>query len=206
MYQAQTEWLLSRRNDLKKMITELEAVDQNDPRVRELSTKLHKTEVALLTAAAKTGRFTAWWHDFTAQFKPEVLADTLADAAGRILSLYPTAVVSHFCTSLRESPNPMLVMLGYALPAISLIAVPGFQARGIHGGLIRACIQSVYGAGTLPDKKNKAEQHPVDPEEDNSIRISISDSDSETGSDSETDSEGEERWVGQPLKRDAEIV
>ena len=194
------------------MIAELEAVNKTDPRLRELSIKLHKTEVALLTAVAKTGRFTAWLHDFKAQFKPEVLADTLADIAGRILSLYPTAVVNHFCVSLRAHPNPFLVMLGYVLPSVVLIAVPGFQARGIYGGIIRACIQSVYGAGAVSDKKEKAEHHHVEPDkEDNSVLISMSDSDSDTDSeeDMRTDirkAKKEGRWVGQPLKRDEELV
>ncbi len=212
IYQAQTEWLTSLRSDLQKMIAELEAVNKVDPRLRELSIKLHKTEVELLTAAAKTGRFTAWLHDFKAQFKPEVLADTLADIAGRIVSLYPTAVVNHFCASLRKSSNPFLVMLSYILPAVSLIVIPGFQARGIYGGIIRACIQSVYGAGAASDKKEKAEHHHVkSDEEDDSVFISISESDSETDSEEEIQknirqAKNNDQWVGQPLKRDEELV
>ena len=201
IHQAQAEWLTSRRDDLKKMITELEAVDKGDPRLRELSIKLHKTEVALVTAVAKSGKLTAWLHDFKAQFKPEVLADTLADMAGRILSLYPTAVVSHFCTGLRASANPFLVMLSYVLPAASLIAVPGFQARGVYGGLIRACIQSMVGAGSAPNKTER--KYSVPDDENNSEVITLSDSDYETDSDEEKDNP---TWAGRPLKRDEEMV
>ena len=194
------------------MIAELEAVNNADPRLRELSIKLHKTEVALLTAAAKTGRFTAWLHDFKVQFKPEVLADTLADIAGRIVSLYPTVVVSYFCASLRTSSNPFLVMLSYILPAASLIAIPGFQARGIYGGIIRACIQSVYGAGAVSDKKEKTEHHHIkSDEEDDSVFISMSESDSEADSEEDMQTNirqarNEGHWVGQPLERDEELV
>ena len=201
IYQAQTEWLTSRRNDLKKMIAEIEAVDKNDLRLRELSIKLHKTEVALLTAAAKSGKFTAWLHDFKAQFKPEVLVDTLCDMVGRIVSLYPTAVVNHFCSGLRASANPFLAMIGYIIPAMLLIAIPGFQARGVYGGIIRACIQSMVGVGSAASKTEH--HHSAPDEEDMSEIITLNDSDYETDSDEEDD---KDTWTGRPLKHDEEMV
>ena len=201
IFQAQTDWLTSRRNDLKKMISEIENVDKADPRLRELSIKLHKTEVALVTAAAKSGILTAWLHDFKAQFKPEVLIDTLCDMAGRIVSLYPTAVINHFCNGLRASANPFLVMLSYVLPAASLIAVPGFQARGIYCGIIRACIQSIAGVGSASNKKERKDSAPDD--EDISEIITLNDSDYETDS---VEEEDRGAWAGLPLKRDEEMV
>ncbi len=197
IYQAQADWLMSRREDLSAMIKARQEIDKNDPTLRQLAIKLHKTEVALLTAVAKTGRFTSWWHDFKTQFKPEVLADTLADMAGRIIALYPTAVVNYFCTSLRASSNPLLFILGHALPAIALIEPPGFALRGIYGGFVRAMIQAAAGTGTAPTS------HPATPvsakemlhnqEDDNSVIVTMSDEEAES-------------WVGNPNEWDAQQV
>ena len=172
------------------MIAEIEAVDKNDLRLRELSIKLHKTEVALLTAAAKSGKFTAWLHDFKAQFKPEVLVDTLCDMVGRVVSLYPTAVVNQFCSGLRASANPFLAMIGYIIPA-----------RGIYCGIIRACIQSMVGVGSAASKTEH--HHSAPDEEDMSEIITLNDSDYETDSDEEDD---KDTWTGRPLKHDEEMV
>ena len=207
IHQAQADWLHSLRNDLKGMIASIEAVSKEDPRLRTLSVKLHKTEVALATAEAKAGRFSAFLHDFKSQFKAEVLADTLADMAGRIVSLYPTAVVNSFCeATLRKSSNPMLIMLSYILPSLTLIGFPGFQARGLYGGIIRACIQSVFGAGPTPDKTEKATQQANRPDEDNSVIVTLA-SDSGSGESDANDSASDhEQWTGRPSSRLEELV
>ncbi len=207
IHQAHADWLSSLRSDLKQMIASIEAVSKDDPRIRALSVKLHKTEVALLTAQAKAGRLSAFLHDFKTQFNAEILADTLTDMAGRIVSLYPTAVVNQLCaTTLRTSSNPLLVMLSYILPALTLIVAPGFQARGLYGGIIRACVQSVFGADPAAAKPQKAEQKANEPEEDNSEIITISYDSSSDDTDESGIRDDQEQWTGRPSKRLEEIV
>lgn len=209
--QAEADWLTSLRDDLTQMIASLKAVNKDDPRIQSLSVKLRKTEIKLLTAVAKTGRFSSWWHDAKTQFNSEVLADTLADMAGRIISLYPTAIVNLFCSGLKSSPNPFLQMLGYILPAITLIAPPGFQLRGLYTGLIRAGIQSIYGVGspsTPPTpsapstEPEKAEASTAPSEEsDDSVIITLYEDDEE-----DSDESDEGVWRGQPSKYAEDIV
>jgi len=53
---------------------------------------------------------------------------------------------------MRASNNPAMVFLGYALPAVALMAPPfGFTGRGAFSGLARAGLQVFIGGAKKPE-------------------------------------------------------
>lgn len=189
IFAAQAKALQSRKQDLEQKIANLKKIDTEDPHIKPLSIELAKTEKKLIMATAKSGKFSGWGYDFLAQFKKDVLVDTLADVFGRILSLYPSAGVTYLTAGLRASNNPVLVALGHIVPAVILIVPPGFQARGVYGGMIRAALQAMVGTGPAPE---------ADEESSDEVRVSLSEGD-------ESDTE-EGPWEGRERDTDAAKV
>lgn len=215
-FAAEAAALQSLRDDLQAKITAYRNQLNKDPKDKtesNLNKALRKTDKALIAATLRSGVLGTLRYEFWAQFSPEAIRDTLSEVLGRILSLVPTALVSELTKSWRASPDPLLMFLGHALPAVVLIAPPGFTARPFYSGVIRALLKA-FETDTenktvvtrAPDLKSIGE----DDSEVETISSSASQrSSKENASESvivdqpsEADDSDEEKWEGNPTERD----
>lgn len=215
-FAAQAVSLQSLRDDLQAKITECRDQHKKDPKDKtesNLNKALRKTDKALIAATLRSGVLGTFRYEWWAQFSPEARRDTLSEALGRILSLLPTTVISEFTRSWRASPDPLLMFLGHTLPAVALIRSPGFTARPMYCGVIRALLKAFE---TDRDNKTVVTRAPdlKSVGEDDSVIGTISSSASQrsseeqasesaiVGQSSEEDDSDEERWEGNPTERD----
>ena len=70
--------------------------------------------------------------------------DMTAEALGRFVSLMFVAGMTQVTDEFRKSTDPGIRCLGYVIPAIDLIAPPGWAFRGLYTGYIRAALQMAY--------------------------------------------------------------
>ena len=116
----------------------------SDTEQRDLLKAIRRTQKALNEAKTKSSVGDTFWFEFIAQFKTaDARADAAAEVLGRTLSVMPSAVLSNFLASWRTSGNPVLTFAGHALPALLLIAPPGWTMRPIYAGFFRALFQIV---------------------------------------------------------------
>lgn len=139
---------------LQSLLTDLQTAYQNlrtqssptpDARAeRELLKAIRRTQKQLNEANTKSKFGGTFWYELSAQFKTvDALADATAEILGRALSVMPSAALSNYFASWRVSGNPWLTFAGHALPALLLIAPPGWTARPIYAGFFRALFQIV---------------------------------------------------------------
>jgi len=139
---------------LQSLLVDLQSAYQNlrtqsptttDARAeRELLKAIRRTQKLLDEANTKSKFGGTLRYEFFAQFKTiDAGADTAAEVLGRALSVMPSAALSNYFASWRVSGNPWLTFAGHALPALLLIAPPGWTARPIYAGFFRALFQIV---------------------------------------------------------------
>lgn len=147
--------------------------------------------------------------------------DMTSEILGRFLSLMFVAGMSEVTSELRKSAHPGLRFLGHVIPAIDLIAPPGWALRGLYAGYIRALLQFFYELVKSDDKQPDqvtrvpaSVRNPMDGatqsaseadsthkevdndagnqhDDDSSILISMTD-----------DSDDSDEWDGNPMSRD----
>ena len=146
--------------------------------------------------------------------------DMTAEILGRFLSLMFVAGMSQVTAELRKSTHPGLRFLGHVIPAIDLIAPPGWALRGLYTGYIRAALQVVRDLMTIPEEKpdvatvvpaavlstKNDQSHPGSQSETATYPID-DDADHESTIDESilidsTDSSDESDWDGNPKSRD----
>lgn len=216
--------LQSLRDDLNAKLEACRAnadPDPKDPTQRMLTKAIRRTDKALMIASLKSRPAGILRHEFWAQFSPEAWEDTLSEVLGRIVSLSPTAVLAEFLSSWRKSPDPLLMFLGHALPAVLLIMPPGFTSRPLYSGAIRALMQSFH-----EEKARKAQtvSKPVVPKPDDDSLVSTVDGNQESTQESQRSrvsrtsrdldesvvvseaddqpDDSDDAWHGNPTKRD----
>ena len=108
----------------------------------DLIREIGKTQKALEAARTKSKFLGTFRYEFANQFTPgDPLSDTVSEMLGRWISLWPTTIASELLRDWRKSGDPKKIFAGHAIPAVLLILPPGFSARAIYSGLIRASIQ-----------------------------------------------------------------
>ncbi len=208
---AEVEALASLLNDLQQAQAASRAQlpkDPNDPTERELLKAIRKTEKALAVARKKSEFLGTFAHEFTAQFaSKEAVADTMSESLGRTISLAPVAVLAEFLGPWRNSGNFWLTSAAHALQALLLIMPPGFTARPLYSGLLRAMMQAGLTERTT---RTPAPGQARGPQPSGSIApdtVPLSDQGDEStlidGSSSESDED--EGWHGNPTERDREF-
>jgi hypothetical protein len=111
----------------------------------------------------------------------------------------PTSIANYYFANLRNSSNPWDVFAGHTLSAILLMAPPGFTARPVWVGMIRACLQmmcNIYQNKTVPAG---------DQDDDSSSEIKSVHSDDDSDDQEDDDSLDEffdKGWYGNPTERD----
>lgn len=147
--------------------------------------------------------------------------DMTSEIIGRFISLMFVAGMSQVTAEFRKSTNPGLRFLGHVIPAIDLIAPPGWAFRGLYAGYIRALLQFFYELKKPDDKQPdlvtripKSVQNPMDggtqsTSKADEIHNEVSnDADNDADDDSSIfvsmtdDSDDSDDWDGNPLSRD----
>jgi len=227
IHTAHAAMLQSLLKDLEKAHRKLRTqtpAAPGDPAERELLKAIRRTQKALDEAKTKSGALGTFGFEFLAQFKTvDARADAAAEVLGRVLSVMPSAVLSNVLASWRISGNPALTFAGHALPALLLIAPPGWTLRPIYAGFFRALFQIVINeaspkantsghASTTVAVPDNLHDSIVDGSEsssylgsefsksdkaDESVVVTISERDQAPDDDDSDD----ERWTGRPTAR-----
>ncbi len=227
IHTAHAAMLQSLLKDLEKAHRKLRTqtpAAPGDPAERELLKAIRRTQKALDEAKTKSGALGTFGFEFLAQFKTvDARADAAAEVLGRILSVMPSAVLSNVLASWRISGNPALTFAGHTLPALLLIAPPGWTLRPIYAGFFRALFQIVINeaspkantsghASTTVAVPDNLHDSIVDGSEsssylgsefsksdkaDESVVVTISERDQAPDHDDSDD----ERWTGKPTAR-----
>lgn len=205
---AEANALQSLRDDLQQALEDSRAKlpkDPHDPTERELLKAIRKTEKALAAARKKSEFLGTFSHEFIAQFATkEAVADTLSESIGRTISLAPVAVAAEYLGPWRTGGNFWLTTAAHALQALLLIMPPGFTARPLYSGLLRAMMQAGLtertvrtaqpgqAVGSQPSGSGATQRMSRSDLGEESIIIDSSDSD-------------DEGWHGNPTDRDREF-
>ncbi len=227
IHTAHAAMLQSLLNDLEDAYRNLRAqtpAAPGDPAERDLLKAIRRTEKALDEAKTKSGALGTFWFEFLAQFKTvDARADAAAEVIGRTLSVMTSAAVSNHFASWRTSGDPWQTFVGHALPALLLIAPPGWTARPLYAGFFRALFQMVINeaspkantsghASTTVAVPDNLHDSIVDGSEsssylgsefsksdkaDESVVVTISERDQAPDDDDSDD----ERWTGRPTAR-----
>ena len=143
---VEAEALQSRLEDLQNALEDLRSrteKDPEDPTERNLLKAIRKTQKALNAASLRSELLGTFRYEFSTQFKTkESFADTVSESVGRTISLIPTAVLGEYLQPWRASGDFWQVFGAHALQGVLLIMPPGFTARPLYSGLIRAAIQA----------------------------------------------------------------
>lgn len=207
---AEADALESLLNDLQKALETSRAQlpkDPGDPTERELLKAIRKTEKALAVARKKSEFLGTFAHEFTAQFATkEATADTLSESLGRTISLAPVAVLAEFLVPWRTSGNFWLTTAAHALQALLLIMPPGFTARPVYSGLLRAMMQAgMNERGAPPAKTGRTGQPQPSGSADVSGSVPLHDQGDESTVVEVSSDSDDEGWHGNPTERDRNI-
>lgn len=208
---AEAAALESLLNDLQKALATSRAQlpkDPTDPTERELLKAIRKTEKALAVARKKSEFLGTFAHEFTAQFATkEATADTLSESVGRTISLVPVAVLAEFLVPWRASGNFWLTAAAHALQALLLIMPPGFTARPVYSGLLRAMMQAGLNERSAPPARTgRSGQPQPSGSADRPGSVPLHDQgDESTVIEVSSDDSDDEGWHGNPTERDRNI-
>ena len=207
-----------------KLLTQTPSAAGNSEQ-RDLLKAIRRTRKALDQAKTKSGFGGTFWFEFLAQFKTvDARADAAAEVLGRALSVMPSAALSNHLASWRTSGDPVLTFAGHALPALLLIAPPGWTMRPIYAGFFRALFQMVINEASpkantsghattttaVPDDLHDSivdgsdsssylgSEFSEQDKADESVVVTITERDQVSDDDSESD---DERWIGNPTTR-----
>ncbi len=151
---AEAACLESLLRDLTTGLGILRSNDQrpaDDPSDREMLKAMAKTRKALASANMRSQILGTLRQEIKSQFTSlDAFLDTLAEAVARFVVLLPSSGVSYAMAAWRLSPDPLTAMLGHIIPAVLLILPPGWTARGLFSGLVRAALQAIVN-GRAPD-------------------------------------------------------
>jgi len=227
IHAAHAAMLRSLLNDLEDAYGKLRtptASASGDSAERDLLKAIRRTKKSLNEAETKSGPLGTFWFEFLAQFKTvDARADAAAEVFGRILSLMPSAILSNTLASWRVSGNPWLTFAGHILPALLLIAPPGWTARPVYAGFFRAVFQIFMNEASprantpgpastttaVPDNLHDSivdgsdsssylgSESSTNEEADESVVVTIS----ERGQANDDDDSDDERWTGRPTAR-----
>lgn len=151
IYEKEARMLTSLKQDIEDKTKDEEFAADNKTKQR-LAIKLRQTEKALAIANTKASFGGVWRYEVASMFTKDTWADTASEVIGRSASLLQTAGATYFTAGMRASNNPAMVFLGYALPAVALMAPPfGFTGRGGFSGLARAGLQVFIGGAKKPE-------------------------------------------------------
>jgi len=234
---AHTEALESLLSDLERAyknqkVNNSGGAEEND--ARDLLKAIRRTKKTLSEVRTKSHVGGTFWFEFISQFKSaDARADVAAEVLGRALSVMPAAVLSNFLASWRTSGNPWLTFAGHALPALLLIAPPGWTLRPIYTGFFRALIQAAINGSSpkvgtaspmgtsisVPDElhdsivegpdSSGSSSYPSDEPPARKANAESEDSvvgpitDSDLEADGDPESDDENNWGGNPTARDA---
>jgi len=199
---AEAEALQSLLDDLQKALEKARHRKEKDPAdmtERNLLKAIRQTGKSLQAARTRSGFMGTFRHEVKAQFaNKEATADTLSESFGRTISLIPTAVLAEFLQPWRASGNFWLVSGAHALQGLLLIMPPGFTARPLYSGFLRALMQagmngrdSSAAARAQPSSSGRV---PAEEDQDEeSIIVEVS---------SDSDDEG---WHGNPRESDQDF-
>lgn len=141
---AMLESLLKNLEDAYGKLRAQAPSEAGDSEQRDLLKAIRRTQKSLHEAKTKSGFGGTFWFEFLAQFKTvDARADAAAEILGRALSVMPSAALSNCLASWRTSGNPVFTFAGHALPALLLIAPPGWTFRPLYAGFFRALFQMV---------------------------------------------------------------
>ncbi len=187
---------------------------KNDPNAQHvLARLLHQTSKAAVVAERKSKFLGTLRHELMESLKdgPSRLNMT-SEILGRYISLMFVSGMAQVAAELRHSTNPGLRFLGHMIPAIDLIAPPGWAFRGLYSGYILTLLHMVYEINKSDEKKpdtvtriptiaqnamdgtiQSAEKSDTEnfADDDNSIIIEMTESTDDL-----------EDWDGNPLSRD----
>jgi hypothetical protein len=207
-----------------KLLTQTPSAAGNSEQ-RDLLKAIRRTRKALDQAKTKSGFGGTFWFEFLAQFKTvDARADAAAEVLGRALSVMPSAALSNHLASWRTSGDPVLTFAGHALPALLLIAPPGWTMRPIYAGFFRALFQMVINEASpkantsghattttaVPDDLHDSivdgsdsssylgSEFSEQDKADESVVVTITERDQVSDEDSDSD---DERWIGNPTTR-----
>ncbi len=207
---AEAAALESLLNDLQKALATSRAKlpkDPTDPTERELLKAIRKTEKALAVARKKSEFLGTFAHEFTAQFATkEATADTLSESLGRTISLAPVAILAEFLVPWRASGNFWLTSAAHALQALLLIMPPGFTARPVYSGLLRAMMQAgMNERGAPPARAARTGQPQPSGSADVPGSVPLHDQGDESSVVEVSSDSDDEGWHGNPTERDRNI-
>ena len=207
IHAAHAAMLRSLLNDLEDAYRKLRtqtASASGDSAERDLLKAIRRTKKSLNEAETKSGLLGTFWFEFLAQFKTvDARADAAAEVFGRILSLMPSAILSNTLASWRVSGNPWLTFAGHTLPALLLIAPPGWTARPVYAGFFRAVFQIFMNeASPRANTPGPASTTTAVPDNLHDSIVDGSDSSSYLGSESSTNEEADESVVVTISERD----
>lgn len=138
-----TAGLATLRNDDKR--------NADDPSDREMLKAMAKTRKALASANLRSQVLGTLRQEIKAQFtSQDAFLDLLAEVVARIVVLLPSSAVGYAMAAWRMSSDPLTAMLGHMVPAVLLILPPGWTARGLVSGPVRAALQAIVN-GRAPD-------------------------------------------------------
>lgn len=227
IHQAHADMLRSLLQDLQKAYTDQRGQASDEvaqTAERDLLKAIHRIKKALSEAETKSWPGGTIAYELMAQFKTaDAMADTLSEMLGRAISIMPSAVLSNGLADWRTSGDPWETFGGHALPALLLIAPPGWSARSVYAGLIRALMQAAMN-GRSPDTRsaNTVVTSTADLNELHDSIVEGTESSSYLGSEFEhggdptdtsividsvgsasSDADSDDEWMGNPTKRGA---
>jgi hypothetical protein len=146
MFAVKVEELQSLQHDVEEKIKECENNPNHDP--RDLTHRLLLKALQQVNNELKIATLQASWlgllrHEISANFAHGSRLDTIAEILGRSLALMPVSIINQLTEDWRNSSDQWLVFLGHAIPAAVLMLPPGFTARPLYVGAIRAALQTM---------------------------------------------------------------
>jgi hypothetical protein len=145
---AEAEYLDSLLNELTTGLAQLRN-DENrglaDPTDREMLKAIVKTRKALASAKLRSEFLGTLRHEVKSQFTSlDPFLDMLAEVVARVVVLLTSSEVSYHMRAWRLSRDPVTAMLGHMIPAVLLILPPGWTARPLVSGPVRAALQAIF--------------------------------------------------------------
>jgi len=199
---AEAEALQSLLDDLQEALEKARDRKEKNPAdttERDLLKAIRQTGKSLQAARTRSGFMGTFRHEIKAQFaNKEATADTLSESFGRTISLIPTAVLAEYLKPWRASGDFWLVSGAHALQGLLLIMPPGFTARPVYSGLLRALIQAGMNgrdsSAAARSQSSSSGRVPAEEDQDEeSIIVEVS---------SDSDDEG---WHGNPRESDQDF-
>lgn len=179
--------LESYANDLQEWIekdVKKEGHNPQDPDFHKANIKLRQIKKELYIASHKRWPGGIFAYELKAQFNATNRLETISESLGRSISLLPTAWAGYLTAGMRLSPNPVMQLVGYVIPAVALMAPPGFTSRAFYSGAILTVLESMFGGRDQPSAKHFQEPG-QQATEDASSEVSTRRSDEESSGETE---------------------